>query len=1160
MNGESANGWGLYGVSSAGDVNGDGLDDVVVSSPLANSANGAVYVVFGRTATGSPIELSALGAAGRGFAIYGQGSPNDWLGYYKPTSAGDVNGDGLSDLFLAAPLWTASGPTEAGRAYVVFGRTATTNVNLNAVTGGTGGFSINNPVQSGDNLGMSVSSLGDVNGDGLTDLALSAPYSDPAAGSNAGRTYVVFGRSTLSSFNASDVGAGIGGFVINGQCSGDLSGVVVSSAGDVNGDGLADILVGAGMADPAGLNAGGRAYVVFGRTGMQSVHLSAVATGVGGFVINGQCSCDRAGWVMSSVGDVNGDGLSDLAVTAHYARTAAGAEAGRAFVVFGRSAGAAAVEVSSLLGGSGGFVIDGEHASGYLGTTIASAGDVNGDGLADVIIGADMADPGGRANAGRSYVVFGRTGAAPINLSSVASGCGGFVIDGEMSGDRASRVSSAGDVNGDGFADLIVAAWYARPNGLTTAGRAYVIFGGQQFASTVDFLGDTSDNDQVGTAAAETFVAGAGSDTITGGGGADVMMGGAGHDVFVLNASNTAALAAGVAGGQVARVLGGGGIDTLRLSGGAGLDLSAISNVGAGSPDGLSRIEGIEKIDLATDTGYNSITLSARDLVDMSRMNVFNNGTVTLTSGSLGGLVQRHQLWVDGAAGDVVAFADGTWVRQADIATATQAYRVYHESGSAVQLIVDADVQVLLPHTPTPVPPINLSAVAGGSGGFAIRGQSAGDYSGRVLASAGDVNGDGLDDLIVGADDADPVGRSNAGRSYVVFGRSTGTLVDLSAVAGGSGGFVINGQCSADNSGVSVSAAGDLNGDGLADLIVGADAADPGARGTAGRAYVVYGRSASGAVSLSDVAAGVGGFAINGRCVGDGAGVSVSSAGDVNGDGIVDLVVGASGMDVSGRSNSGGAFVVFGRAGGAYGAVELSAVAMGSGGFVINGVCSGDIAGSAVSSAGDVNGDGLADLIVSAEKFLVNAPNGAPHRGRSGLHRLRPQFDDRGGRPLGRGCRRGRLRRQRAVCQRPTRCRGLGGGRRQRRRLGRPGGGCAKGRSERPDERQHLVLGPRLHRLRSQRYRRGGDVELRPRFRPGPAPERRVLPAGTRQVGGRRGRRQRRRAGRPDHRRRVSFGSGWTGLRRLRSQRPGHHRAVGTGQWLRRLRHRRAGR
>ncbi len=119
---------------------------------------------------------------------------------------------------------------------------------------------------------------------------------------------------------------------------------------------------------------------------------------------------------------------------------------------------------------------------------------------------------------------------------------------------------------------------------------------------------------------------------------------------------------------------------------------------------------------------------------------------------------------------------------------------------------------------------IELSAIAAGTGGLVINGQSANDLSGFSVASAGDVNGDGFDDLIVGANGADPASGSDAGKSYVVFGTGGefGASIELSAIAAGTGGFVINGQSAGDLSGRSVASAGDVNGDGFDDLIVGA--------------------------------------------------------------------------------------------------------------------------------------------------------------------------------------------------------------------------------------------------------------------------------------------------------------------------------------------------
>jgi Ca2+-binding RTX toxin-like protein len=204
-----------------------------------------------------------------------------------------------------------------------------------------------------------------------------------------------------------------------------------------------------------------------------------------------------------------------------------------------------------------------------------------------------------------------------------------------------------------------------------------------------------------------------------------------------------------------------------------------------------------------------------------------------------------------------------------------------------------------------------LSDIEAGTGGFVINGVSANDQSGFSVSGAGDVNGDGRADLIVGATYDDPNG-PDSGASFVVFGKTDGTAVELSDIEAGTGGFGINGVSADDQSGVSVSGAGDVNGDGRADVFVGAFRDDPNGADS-GAAFVVYGKTDTTAVELSDIEAGTGGFVINGVSADDLAGLSVSGAGDVNSDGRADLILGVRADDPNG-ANSGASFVVFGPA------------------------------------------------------------------------------------------------------------------------------------------------------------------------------------------------------------------------------------------------------
>jgi Ca2+-binding RTX toxin-like protein len=547
-----------FSVSSAGDVNGDGFDDLIVGAPYGADGpgdSGAAYVVFGG---GSG--LGAIDGSGRaivdlatldptaGFLIRGDAAAGH--AGWSVSSAGDVNGDGFADLIVGAPFG-ALGANYAGQAYVVFGKAA----GLGAIDGSgrasldltslgpSGGFVIRGATD-GDAAGWSVSAAGDVNGDGFADVIVGAPLRNDN-GTFAGQAYVVFGKASgigtvdgsghavidLANLSPSS------GFAIEGAGAGDRTGWSVSSAGDVNGDGFDDLVVGAPQGSDGGLYAG-QAYVVFGKasgfgavdgSGHAVIQLGAPAssfTPAQGFVIQGDASGSFAGWSVSSAGDVNGDGFADVIVGEPFGADGTN-NAGQAYIVYGSAsgvgsldgAGRAVVDLAnhgSSFTASEGFVIDGDAALDQAGFTVSAAGDVNGDGFGDVIVGAPFEASGGYA-AGEAYVIFGRkpgsgttdsNGRAVIDLADLAPGTG-FLVQGDGAGSKTGvSVAAAGDINGDGFADLLVGAPNAG-NGVPGAGGAYVLFGGPHS------LDDGDDTFVAGTAASSPHQlwGGGGSDT-----------------------------------------------------------------------------------------------------------------------------------------------------------------------------------------------------------------------------------------------------------------------------------------------------------------------------------------------------------------------------------------------------------------------------------------------------------------------------------------------------------------------------------------------------------------------------------------------------------------------------------------------------------------------
>ncbi|MEM1331340.1 MAG: integrin alpha [Planctomycetota bacterium] len=438
----------------------------------------------------SPLPLASLSGS-NGFVIDGA-SRSDRAGT-SVASAGDVNGDGLQDILIGAYLADGSDAGNAGKTYVIFGRPSL------GVTGRIDLAAFNGPrvltitgVDTSDRSGLSVSSAGDFNGDGIDDLVIGAPLADPNGVSAAGEAYVVFGREDFSLLGEIDLATldAQDGILINGIDIADLSGTAVAGAGDVNGDGSDDLIIGARGADPNGVVEAGESYVVFGGPGVASGGVIDLASldGQNGFVLAGAGAGDRSGSAVASAGDVNGDGIDDLVVGAYRADSGTLADTGEAYVVFGGAGiGSSGTVLLGELDGSDGFMLSSLVVGDQCGVSVAAAGDVNTDGVDDLIIGSDLADPGGLNNAGASYVVFGNSeiGSSGFVDLLALDGSDGFAMVGIGDGDSTGiSVSAAGDANGDGFDDLIVGARLADPSGNGAAGVTYLVFGDEDLGAT----------------------------------------------------------------------------------------------------------------------------------------------------------------------------------------------------------------------------------------------------------------------------------------------------------------------------------------------------------------------------------------------------------------------------------------------------------------------------------------------------------------------------------------------------------------------------------------------------------------------------------------------------------------------------------------------------
>lgn len=383
-----------YTVTGAGDLNGDGLDDVLLGNwPLGigtTSRRQEVYLVYGRSGSESPSGAFDIDSADAVFQFAGNDldggvDPLDQTGFGM-NRVGDLDGDGHDDLMIGANWARTDGGRNAGATYLFYGdpeNPFSGDIDVSTADAVLIGTNLN------DNAGWAIAPELDFDGDGRNDLLITA--------TGNGTSYLFYGDAAAPRLSG-EISLADADLKITGGGFGDFTGESVT-AGDFNGDGADDLVIGAGRADIEGLVNAGKAYIILGVRG-DDRREGLFNLSDADLIVSGDRGGLATGNAVASAGDVNGDGLDDLIVSAPYADPLGIIDAGETHLIYGRMDPAFYDGVLSLSETDAVFSGDWYSLSGLA---VSSAGDFNGDGLDDFLIGAPRDGDGGAA-----YIVFGR--------------------------------------------------------------------------------------------------------------------------------------------------------------------------------------------------------------------------------------------------------------------------------------------------------------------------------------------------------------------------------------------------------------------------------------------------------------------------------------------------------------------------------------------------------------------------------------------------------------------------------------------------------------------------------------------------------------------------------------------------------------------------------
>ena len=389
-------------VSKAGDIDNDGYNDIIVGAPSKSSSQGVAYVIYGgqkSSMTNIDFSTTTLDPSTTGFMVTGNAA-YDQLGC-SVSRAGDIDNDGYDDIIIGA-YGKNSGK---GAAYVIYGRSRSlmTNIDLSTTTldPSTTGLMITENAAS-DNLGWAVSTAGDIDNDGYDDIIVGASNKY----SIQGAAYVIYGaqKSSMTNIDLSTttLDPATTGFTMTGSATGDYFGLSVNTAGDINQDGYDDIIVGAQGKN----NRKGAAYVIYGKSKSSMPNINFGTTTLDplttGFTITGKASTEYLGWSVSTAGDINNDGYSDIIVSVNGMNSFQGA----AYVIYGGANSQmsnfdSSTQILDPL--TTGFIMTGNTINDCFGYSVSTAGDINNDGSDDLIVGAFKRN----SYQGAAYVIYG---------------------------------------------------------------------------------------------------------------------------------------------------------------------------------------------------------------------------------------------------------------------------------------------------------------------------------------------------------------------------------------------------------------------------------------------------------------------------------------------------------------------------------------------------------------------------------------------------------------------------------------------------------------------------------------------------------------------------------------------------------------------------------